>query len=106
MNTHTNRRVPPRTVEKAARHAGICKEMNEIYFAKNADYGDSFSETFNKLGLISAITRISDKTNRLQSLCRKEAVVKDETIRDTLLDLANYAIMTAIELDGQKPRCR
>ena len=102
MNTHTNRRVPPRTVEKAARHAGICKEMNEIYFAKNADYGDSFSETFNKLGLISAVTRISDKTNRLQSLCTREALVKDESVRDTLLDLANYAIMTIIEMDNLK----
>ena len=101
-----NTAIPPETAAKAQRHAEICKTLNEIFVAKNADYGDSFSETFNKLGLISAITRISDKTNRLQSLCRKEAQVKDESIRDTLLDLANYAIMTAIELDGQNARCR
>lgn len=101
MNTHIDRKIPPRTVEKAARHANICKEMNEIYVAKNADYGDSFSETYRKLGLISAVTRISDKTSRLQSLSRRDAMVKDESIRDTLLDLANYAVMTVMELDAR-----
>lgn len=89
------------TLSKADRHAIICKTLNDIYVAKNADYGDSFGELFRKLGLISAVTRISDKTNRLQSLCQREALVKDETIRDTLLDLANYAIMTCIALDEQ-----
>lgn len=90
-------------ISKTDRHVEICKALNDIYVAKNADYGDSFGELFRKLGLISAVTRISDKTNRLQSLCQREALVKDETIRDTLLDLANYAIMTVIALDEQKP---
>ena len=94
--------IPSGTVSKAERHAEICKTLKDIYVAKNADYGDSFGELFRKLGLISAVTRISDKTNRLQSLCQREALVKDETIRDTLLDLANYAIMTCIALDEQK----
>lgn len=67
---------------------------------KNQDYGDSFGETFQKLGLISAVTRIADKTNRLQSLCVNKQNVKDESIKDTLMDLANYAIMTLIELDS------
>ena len=89
-------------ISKVDRHVEICKTLNDIYVAKNADYGDSFGELFRKLGLISAVTRISDKTNRLQSLCQREALVKDETIRDTLLDLANYAIMTVIALDEQK----
>lgn len=75
--------------------------MNEVYQKKNADYGDSFGETYAKLGIISAVTRISDKYNRLVSLCTKpeeERKVKDESITDTLLDMANYCIMTAIEL--------
>ncbi|WP_416389590.1 nucleotide modification associated domain-containing protein [Peptoanaerobacter stomatis] len=49
--------------------------------------------------MISAVTRISDKTNRLQSLCVNKQQVKDESIKDTLMDLANYAIMTLIELE-------
>ena len=86
-------------MNKVERHKQICEELNQIYRSKNHDYGDSFGETFQKLGIISAVTRITDKVNRLQSLCMKEQKVNDESIRDTLLDLANYAIMTVIELD-------
>lgn len=85
---------------KVRKHSEICSKLNSIYKAKNHDYGDSFGETFNKLGLISAVTRITDKVNRLQSLSvNKEAMVKDESIQDTLYDLANYTIMTLIELE-------
>ena len=86
---------------KCEKHIKICEELNEIYVNKNNDYGDSFGETFRKLGIISAVTRITDKTNRLQSLCINQQKVSDESIRDTLMDLANYAIMTIIELDDE-----
>lgn len=82
-------------------HKKLCKELNETYVKKNHDYGNSFGETFDKLGIISAVTRISDKYNRLASLCtlpKEERKVKDESITDTLLDMANYCIMTVIEL--------
>ncbi len=87
-------------MDKYDKHMEICKELNRIYRDKNHDYGDSFGETFEKLGIISAVTRITDKVNRLQSLCTKEQKVEDESIIDTLKDLANYAIMTLIELDS------
>ena len=77
----------------------ITLDMRNLYQDKNADYGDSFGETYKKLGLVSAVTRISDKTNRLQSLCIKDQLVKDENIKDTLIDLANYAVMTLIEME-------
>lgn len=83
-------------------HKEICNLLNETYEKKNHDYGDSFGETFNKLGIISAITRISDKYNRLVSLCmlpEEERMVKDESITDTLIDMANYCIMTVIETE-------
>ena len=86
-------------------HKEICKELNEIYKKKNRDYGNSFGETFEKLGIISAVTRITDKYNRLVSLATKpeeERMVKDESINDTLLDMANYAIMTLIEIQQSK----
>lgn len=80
-------------------HAEICNELNTIYNNKNNDYGDAFGRTFEKLGLISAVTRISDKYNRLESLATStEQKVKDESIEDTLMDMANYCIMTIIEL--------
>ena len=61
-------------------HKEICEKLNKIYEQKNHDYGNSFGDTFDKLGVISAITRISDKYNRLVSLCTKpeeERKVKD-----------------------------
>ncbi|MBA4510200.1 DUF1599 domain-containing protein [Clostridium sporogenes] len=85
-------------MNKIETHKRICVDLNEIYKHKNHDYGDSFGETYKKLGIISAVTRITDKVNRLQSLCTKEQKVKDESIEDTLKDLANYSIMTLIEL--------
>jgi hypothetical protein len=91
---------------KYEKHLKICEELNEIYINKNHDYGDSFGETFRKLGIVSAVTRITDKTNRLQSLCKKEQKVNDESIRDTLMDLANYAIMTIIEFDEERERVK
>lgn len=86
-------------MNKYEKHMEICKQLNQIYKDKNHDYGDSFGETFKKLGIISAVTRITDKVNRLQSLCTKEQKVEDESIIDTLMDLANYAIMTIIEIE-------
>lgn len=84
---------------KVAQHYAICQKLNQVYKAKNHDYGDSFGDTYKKLGIISAVTRLSDKMNRLVSLAVKhDAQVKDEKIEDTLLDMANYAIMTLIEL--------
>ncbi|OLS02018.1 nucleotide modification associated domain-containing protein [Tissierella creatinophila] len=87
-------------MNKLDRFIDLTDEMRGIYQAKNSDYGDSFGETYKKLGLVSAVTRISDKTNRLQNLCINESKVKDESIRDTLMDLANYAILTIIEMEG------
>ena len=80
-------------------HLEICNKLNQIYEQKNKAYGDSFGETFNKLGIISAVTRISDKYNRLVNLATNPDINKgDEAIEDTLLDMANYCIMTYMEL--------
>lgn len=88
-------------MNRVQKHKEICEELNDVYARKNSDYGNSFGETFDKLGIISAVTRISDKYNRLCALATKseeERKVKDESITDTLLDMANYCIMTVIEL--------
>lgn len=92
-------------MNKIERHLEIVQSLNQLYASKNSDYGDSFGETYHKLGIISALTRISDKYNRLISLATKpkeERKVKDESIQDTLLDMANYCIMTVIEMEAEK----
>lgn len=94
-------------MDRIQMHKELCEELNKTYQKKNHDYGNSFGETFNKLGIISAVTRITDKYNRLVSLCMlpdEERKVKDESISDTLLDMANYCIMTEIELRNKSSK--
>lgn len=84
------------------KHLILCNQLNSIYEQKNNAYGNSFGETFEKLGIISAITRISDKYNRLINLAIHHEINKgDETIEDTLLDMANYCLMTYMELQKE-----
>ena len=87
-------------MNKIEQHAGICKEMNELYAKKNEDYGDSFAKSYAEYGMTMPCIRLEDKLNRLKSLTlkNKAAKVNDEIIEDTLKDLANYSIMTLIEL--------
>lgn len=84
-------------------HAQILSELNALYEKKNADYGDSFHKSYEKYGLVMSNIRIGDKFNRFSTLIKRDVPdVKDETLRDTLMDLANYAIMTVMELDREK----
>lgn len=70
-----------------------------MYHRKNHDYGDSFRKSLEEFGLVAAVVRMSDKMERIKTLSKGEkAKVQDEKIRDTLMDLANYAIMTVMEL--------
>ena len=76
----------------------VAAELRATYLAKNADYGDSFRSSYREWGMIAALVRMDDKMKRLKNLAKNDAKVP-ETVRDTLLDLANYAIMTAMEVD-------
>lgn len=89
------------TKTKVQMHREICEEINDLYARKNHDYGDSFHQTFVEEGMAMARIRLSDKFNRFKTLSRnEEQKVNDESIRDTLIDLANYAIMTVLEMEG------
>lgn len=79
----------------------IATNMAKTYAAKNHDYGNSFEQSCNKFGIIASVVRLGDKMNRIESLAVKKAEVKDEPVKDTLLDLANYAIMTVMWLNQQ-----
>ena len=80
-------------------HKQICIDLNELYTRKNHDYGDSFGKTFEEEGFAMARIRLSDKLERFKKLTRDGGqMVNDESIEDTLIDLANYAIMTVVEM--------
>ena len=87
---------------QCVRHHNICGELAELYRKKNHDYGESFHKSFLKWGWPMAAIRLEDKLNRFETLIKSDGEVKDETMRDTLLDLANYSIMAILELDVGK----
>ena len=88
--------------DKIARHKELCDYIHELYERKNHDYGDSFHQTFVEEGMAMPRIRLSDKLSRFKALtkCNDQQKVNDESIIDTLLDLANYAILTVLELES------
>ena len=88
-------------LNKVQKHKEICDKLNEIYKNKNHDYGDAYS-LLRKEHPDSILIRIFDKYQRLGTLKHATNAVKDESIKDTLLDLANYCIMELIELEMEK----
>ena len=86
------------TPSRRADFDGICQEMMELHRRKNSDYGNAAHESYKEFGLNSYVIRLNDKMRRLKSLTGRgvDISVKDESIEDTLMDLAAYAIM-AIE---------
>lgn len=88
---------------KADKHEELTKQLNKTYRDKNKDYGDAFGKSHDKYGAVAGLTRISDKFHRLEELTLSgEQLVQDESVLDTLLDLANYSLMLHMELDGEK----
>jgi hypothetical protein len=81
----------------------IAEEIGNLYEAKNKCYNNSFGDTYKKLGIISAVTRISDKYNRLCTLAKNPDVDNlGESLEDTLKDMAAYSIMTLMEMEGEQ----
>ncbi len=81
----------------------IQKEGLELFSKKNKDYGD----VFNKYGTVGVIIRIGDKIDRLMSIEKNRVIlINDESIRDTLIDLHNYAAMALMTIDNEKEKER
>jgi hypothetical protein len=76
----------------------VQSEALSIFTKKNIDYGDAFA----KYGIIGVLMRIEDKIQRSLSITKNGVnLVNDEGIRDTLLDLHNYAAMALMLLNEQ-----
>ena len=88
-------------MDKIQKHQELLNTIHELYVTKNHDYGDSVHDTYLKYGLTSFLVRLEDKLNRARTISQKEQLVKDEKIKDTLLDLANYAILAVLELEKE-----
>ena len=86
----------------------ITGEMTRLFEIKNKNYGNSFSKQFEEYGLTSVCIRLEDKLNRLKSLNKQlqdsqngitDVNMDDESIKDTLIDLANYSVLAIMELN-------
>ena len=74
----------------------VQKEALDIFVKKNADYGDAFA----KHGIVGVLVRMDDKIQRGINISKNGvSLVKDESLRDTLLDLHNYAAMAIMLMD-------
>lgn len=88
-------------MDKIERHKELLDNLHTLYVTKNHDYGDSVHDTYMKYGITSFLVRLEDKLNRARTISRKEQLVKDEKLIDTLLDMANYAILAVMELEEE-----
>lgn len=96
--------------EKKSDFHQILRNMGEVHDRKNSDYANSDTDRYKNFRLcemagISAfdgcLTRLSDKFARVMNLAEKARrdegpAVRDESIEDTLLDMANYAVIALI----------
>ena len=81
----------------------VLSEMFDTYKKKNADYGNSFSETIQEFGYIPAVARINDKVKRAKNIVKGQKMnIESESLRDNLMDIACYCVLTITELDNQK----
>lgn len=81
----------------------IVTGMEKLYEKKNANYGNSFEKLFNDLGPIAGLVPLHNKLDRITNLV-KGGKNDFESLEDSLVDLANYAILNLIELQKQSER--
>lgn len=81
----------------------IVTSMEKLYEKKNANYGNSFEKLFNDLGPIAGLVPLHNKLDRITNLV-KGGKNDFESLEDSLVDLANYAILNLIELQKQSER--
>lgn len=94
--------TPTNEPQNVVRFRQIANDMADTYKRKNADYGNSFSNTVAKYGVGTALARIDDKLSRATNLLQNgNQQVNDEAVTDTLKDLATYAIMLLMEIENK-----
>ena len=72
----------------------VINKLYKTYVDKNHDYGNSFDDTCDEFGLIAPVIRMNDKIKRCKSVLKNNDFKVNESLEDTISDLANYCIMT------------
>jgi len=85
------------TMTRPEQLSKVQKEAYNLFCKKNKDYGDAFAD----YGVVGVLVRLGDKIRRAQSISNNGvSLVSDESFRDTLIDLHNYAAMGVMLLDN------
>ena len=104
-NEHCHKETEPRISSelqyKLNEHGKLCDYLKNLYATKNADYGDSMHPLFQEYGLTAFLVLFGIKIQRIKSLSSGN-VSHYESLEDSLLDLANYALIAVAELRAQK----
>ena len=80
----------------------VLDEMKELHAKKDKDYGSAFHKSFEEFGVTAGVVRLNDKMERVKSLVKNgKAEIKDESLLDSLEDLACYAVMLYVELKNK-----
>ena len=94
--TQAQTEVKPETPDRIKQLDIVQLEARQLFEKKNKDYGDAFAT----YGPVGVLVRIGDKIQRLQSIHKRGiTLVEDEKMRDTLIDLHNYAAMAIMLID-------
>ena len=101
METNKNTNISENTLMRIKQLDAIQLEAKNLFCKKNNDYGDAFAT----YGPVGVLVRIGDKIQRLQNINKKGiTLINDENLRDTLIDLHNYAAMSIMLIDEDETR--
>lgn len=92
--------TPVEISRKIKIHGELCNKLKKLYETKNSDYGDIMHPLFEEYGLTAFNVLFDIKLNRIKSLQFKKG--NYESLEDSLLDLANYALIAVTELTDKK----
>lgn len=100
--------LPDTALDPADPFESVLLEMAAVHEAKNADYGDSYGLSAKLLRqpvVVGLLHRMTDKLARACRLVQNgTAAVKEESLKDTLLDLANYAVLAVVALEKEQEK--
>ena len=93
--------INPELQWKINEHGKMCDFIKNLYKTKNADYGDSMHPLYEEYGLTSFLVLFGIKIQRIKTLMQKTDA-NYESLEDSLMDLANYALIALTEIKAEK----
>lgn len=79
----------------------VLSDLESTLKSKNKDYGDSFKQSYDEFGMTAVNIRLTDKFNRFKQLAKGAEPQVDESLKDTIKDIAGYMVLTLIELNRE-----